>query len=209
MHLPPLDPIHGRYPPGMFDPTMMTPGGPGPSSTPYLPAPAGLPPSNGYPDYPFDAPNQWQPYPPPPPHQAGPDFGQPWYMPGPSQPATAPMTSSSGSPYPPMRGSIHSVQSHPSPQQREEQPKKKKKRKGEDSPNSADEKEKRTKTGRACDACVSSHHNLLLMAADEKDTVRHSTLRPAYLRTLQAVQSGVYILYAHHRDAVQKEATGR
>jgi hypothetical protein len=93
--------------------------------------------------------------------------------------------------------------------QREEQPKKKKKRKGEDSPNSADEKEKRTKTGRACDACVSSHHNLLLMAADEKDTVRHSTLRPAYLRTLQAVQSGVYILYAHHRDAVQKEATGR
>ena len=177
MHqLPPLDLMDGRYAPGMFDPNLMTPGppsgsghgqgpgpGPGPSSTPYLPPPTAMP---GYSDYPFD--NQWQPYLPHPQQHPGPgpgpvsgpapgDFGQHnWYMPGPSHPPSAPLPSQSNSPYPPMRGSIHSVQSHPSPQMRDEGPKKKKKRKGEESPGSAEDKEKRTKTGRACDACVST-----------------------------------------------------
>lgn len=90
---------------------------------------------------------------------------------------------------------------------------KKKKRRPLDSPSAAAASdEKRTKTGRACDACVSAHWQMKLTAALEEDPLRHPTIRrrePAHLRPLQAVQHRVHVLPPHHRDALQETAPGR
>jgi len=142
----------------------------------------------------------------------------------------------SSSHLPPQLGVSPQTQQQQQQQQSVDGPASAKKKKRRPDGESPTVEEKRTKTGRACDACVSAdlmlhpyiHHHIVLHRASnasastlstdtctaiQEDPMRYSPRGREYrrsaadLRALQAVQHRVHVLPSHHGDQVQ-EATG-